>query len=138
MQGIGLIYTDLAFMAGVSSTCEACGGRRFTHEVLEHKLRGRDISEVLAMSIVEAHEFFTEKAVLPLLSRLETVGLGYITLGQPLNTLSGGERQRLKLAINMAGKADVYVLDEPTSGLHMADIDSSWRCSTTSSRPAPR
>jgi excinuclease UvrABC ATPase subunit len=122
-KGIGLIYVDLAFMAGVASTCEACGGRRFTAEVLEHRLRGKDISEVLAMSVVEAAGFFTEKAVGPMLAGLDDVGLGYLTLGQPLNTLSGGERQRLKLAIEMTGAAGILVLDEPTSGLHMADVD---------------
>jgi excinuclease UvrABC ATPase subunit len=122
-KGIGLIYMDLAFMAGVASTCEACGGRRFTAEVLEHRLRGKDISEVLAMSVVEAAGFFTEKAVGPMLASLDDVGLGYLTFGQPLNTLSGGERQRLKLAIEMTGAAGILVLDEPTSGLHMADVD---------------
>jgi excinuclease ABC A subunit len=122
-KGIGLIYTDLAFMAGVVSPCEACEGRRFTAEVLEHKLRGRDISEVLAMSVAEASDFFTEKAVRPMLDGLNDVGLGYVALGQPLTTLSGGERQRLKLAIEMVGSTDVFVLDEPTSGLHMADVD---------------
>jgi excinuclease UvrABC ATPase subunit len=118
-----VIYTDLAFMAGVASVCEVCEGRRFTDEVLEYRLRGRNIAEVLAMSVEEAQAFFTEKAVRVMLDRLATVGLGYITLGQMLNTLSGGERQRLKLAIEMSGDADVYVLDEPTSGLHMNDVD---------------
>ena len=122
-KGIGLIYTDLAFMAGVVSVCEACEGKRFTAEVLEHELRGRDISQVLAMSVAEASDFFTEKAVRPMLDGLNDVGLGYIALGQPLTTLSGGERQRLKLAIEMVGSTDVFVLDEPTSGLHMADVD---------------
>ncbi|HMG45269.1 MAG TPA: excinuclease ABC subunit UvrA [Acidimicrobiales bacterium] len=121
--GIGLIYTDLAFMAGVASPCEECEGKRFTREVLQFELRGRDISEVLAMPVTEAAEFFTEKAVRPMLSSLASVGLGYVALGQPLTTLSGGERQRLKLAIQMHGASDVFVLDEPTSGLHMADVD---------------
>jgi excinuclease UvrABC ATPase subunit len=122
-KGIGLLYTDLAFMAGVASVCEACEGRRFTAEALRHRLRGRDISEVLGLSVSEAREFFTERAVRPMLDTLEDVGLGYLTLGQPLTTLSGGERQRLKLATHMAGSTEVYVLDEPTSGLHMADVE---------------
>ncbi|HEY8547925.1 MAG TPA: excinuclease ABC subunit UvrA [Acidimicrobiales bacterium] len=121
--GIGLVYTDLAFMAGVTSPCEACEGKRFTPEVLEYRLRGKDISEVLAMPVTEAAGFFTEKAVRPMLRSLEHVGLGYLALGQPLTTLSGGERQRIKLAIQMHGDASVFVLDEPTSGLHMADVD---------------
>ena len=122
-KGLGLIYTDLAFMAGVVSICEVCEGRRFTDEVLGYRLRGRNISEVLSMSVEEAAAFFTEKAVRVMLDRLVDVGLGYISLGQMLNTLSGGERQRLKLAIEMSGDAQVYVLDEPTSGLHMHDVD---------------
>ena len=122
-KGLGLIYTDLAFMAGVVSVCEVCEGRRFTDEVLGYELRGSNISEVLAMSVVEAQAFFTEKAARVMLDRLADVGLGYISLGQMLNTLSGGERQRLKLAIEMSGATDVYVLDEPTSGLHMHDVD---------------
>ena len=122
-KGLGLIYTDLAFMAGVVSVCEVCEGRRFTDEVLEYRLRGRNISEVLGMSVEEAVAFFTEKPVRVMLDRLADVGLGYISLGQMLNTLSGGERQRLKLAIEIAGDAEVYVLDEPTSGLHMNDVD---------------
>jgi excinuclease UvrABC ATPase subunit len=122
-KGLGLIYTDLAFMAGVVSVCDTCEGRRFTDEVLEYRLRGKNISDVLAMSVEEAGEFFTEKAVRVMLDRLADVGLGYITLGQMLNTLSGGERQRLKLAIEMSGDAEVFVLDEPTSGLHMHDVD---------------
>jgi excinuclease ABC A subunit len=122
-KGLGLIYTDLAFMAGVVSVCEVCEGRRFTDEVLEYRLRGRNISEVLGMSVEEAQAFFTEKPVRVMLDRLADVGLGYISLGQMLNTLSGGERQRLKLAIEMSGDAEVYVLDEPTSGLHMNDVD---------------
>jgi excinuclease UvrABC ATPase subunit len=122
-KGLGLIYTDLAFMAGVVSVCEVCEGRRFTDEVLGYRLRDRNISEVLAMSVEEAQAFFTEKSVKVMLDRLADVGLGYISLGQMLNTLSGGERQRLKLAIEMSGDAEVYVLDEPTSGLHMHDVD---------------
>jgi excinuclease UvrABC ATPase subunit len=122
-KGLGLIYTDLAFMAGVVSVCEVCEGRRFTDEVLGYRLRGRNIAEVLDMSVEDAQAFFTEKPVRVMLDRLADVGLGYITLGQMLNTLSGGERQRLKLAIEMSGDAEVYVLDEPTSGLHMHDVD---------------
>jgi len=122
-KGIGLVYTDLAMMAGVATVCERCEGKRFTPEVLTHRLRGRDISEVLAMSATEARDFFTEKQAKAVLDRLVDVGLGYLSLGQPLTTLSGGERQRLKLAIHMAEKAGTYVLDEPTTGLHLADVD---------------
>jgi excinuclease UvrABC ATPase subunit len=122
-KGLGLIYTDLAFMAGVVSVCEVCEGRRFTDEVLGYQLRGRNIAEVLDMSVEEAAAFFTEKPVRVMLERLVDVGLGYVSLGQMLNTLSGGERQRLKLAIEMSGDTEVYVLDEPTSGLHMQDVD---------------
>jgi excinuclease ABC A subunit len=122
-KGLGLIYTDLAFMAGVVSVCEVCEGRRFTDEVLGYRLRDRNIAEVLDMSVEEAAGFFTEKPVMVMLNRLADVGLGYISLGQMLNTLSGGERQRLKLAIEMSGETEVYVLDEPTSGLHMHDVD---------------
>ncbi len=122
-KGLGLIYTDLAFMAGVVSVCEVCEGRRFTDEVLGYRLRGKNIAEVLDMSVEEAAAFFSEKPVRVMLDRLTDVGLGYISLGQMLNTLSGGERQRLKLAIEMSGDTPVYVLDEPTSGLHMHDVD---------------
>ena len=122
-KGLGLIYTDLAFMAGVVSVCEVCEGRRFTDEVLGYRLRGKNVAEVLDMSVEEAAAFFTEKPVRVMLDRLADVGLGYISLGQMLNTLSGGERQRLKLAIEMSGDTPVYVLDEPTSGLHMHDVD---------------
>ena len=122
-KGLGLIYVDLAFMRGVPSVCEVCEGKRFTDEVLGYRLRGLNIAEVLDLSVEEAAEFFTEKPVKVMLDRLADVGLGYISLGQMLNTLSGGERQRLKLAIEMSGDTDVYVLDEPTSGLHMHDVD---------------
>lgn len=122
-KGVGLIYTDLAFMAGVASVCEACEGKRFTDEVLGYTLRGKNIADVLDMSVEEALGFFTEKSVLPMLSRLSDVGLDYISLGQHLNTLSGGERQRLKLAIEMGGNTPAFVLDEPTAGLHMQDVD---------------
>ena len=127
-NGAGVIYTDLAMMAGVASTCEECEGKRYQASVLEYHLGGRDIAEVLAMSVTEAEGFFgAGDAHTPvahaILDRLGDVGLGYLTLGQPLTTLSGGERQRLKLATHMANKGDVYVLDEPTTGLHLADVD---------------
>lgn len=127
-NGAGVIYTDLAMMAGVATTCEECGGKRFQASVLEYHFGGRDISEVLAMSVAEAEEFFgTGEARTPaahaILTRLADVGLGYLRLGQPLTTLSGGERQRLKLATRMAEKGGVYVLDEPTTGLHLADVE---------------
>jgi excinuclease UvrABC ATPase subunit len=122
-KGIGLVYTDLAMMAGVASVCEECEGRRFTPKVLTYELRGKNISEVLSMSVAQAREFFTERQARDILDRLCDVGLGYIGLGQPLTTLSGGERQRLKLGIRMAEKGTTYVLDEPTTGLHLADVD---------------
>jgi excinuclease UvrABC ATPase subunit len=127
-NGAGVIYTDLATMAGVATICEECGGKRFQASVLEHHLGGCDISEVLAMSVSEAEEFFgAGEAHTPaahrILDRLADVGLGYLTLGQPLPTLSGGERQRLKLATQMAEKGDIYILDEPTAGLHLADVE---------------
>jgi excinuclease UvrABC ATPase subunit len=122
-KGIGLVYTDLAMMAGVATVCEKCEGKRFTPEVLRYTLRGKNISEVLGMSVAEALSFFPSGQAHAVLSRLNDVGLSYLSLGQPLTTLSGGERQRLKLAIHMAEKASTYVLDEPTSGLHLADVD---------------
>ncbi|WP_340378167.1 excinuclease ABC subunit UvrA [Streptomyces sp. SS7] len=127
-NGAGVVYTDLAMMAGVATTCEECEGRRFQAAVLDHHLGGRDITEVLAMSVAEAEEFFGggqahTPAAQRVLGRLADVGLGYLTLGQPLTTLSGGERQRLKLATHMADKGGVYVLDEPTAGLHLADVE---------------
>ncbi|MET8351471.1 MULTISPECIES: excinuclease ABC subunit UvrA [unclassified Micromonospora] len=127
-NGAGVIYTDLAMMAGVATTCEECEGKRFQASVLEYHLGGRDISEVLAMSVTEAELFFgSSEARTPaahaILERLADVGLGYLSLGQPLTTLSGGERQRLKLATHMAEKGGVYVLDEPTTGLHLADVE---------------
>ncbi|MET7806284.1 excinuclease ABC subunit UvrA [Micromonospora chersina] len=127
-NGAGVIYTDLAMMAGVATTCEECEGKRFQASVLEYHLGGRDISEVLAMSVNEAEEFFgageaRTPAAHKILDRLADVGLGYLTLGQPLTTLSGGERQRLKLATQMATSGGVYVLDEPTTGLHLADVE---------------
>jgi excinuclease UvrABC ATPase subunit len=127
-NGAGVIYTDLAMMAGVATTCEECDGKRFQASVLDHHLGGRDISEVLAMSVTEAEQFFgageaRTPAAHAILGRLADVGLGYLSLGQPLTTLSGGERQRLKLATRMAEKGGVYVLDEPTTGLHLADVE---------------
>jgi excinuclease ABC A subunit len=122
-NGLGKVYTSLGFMAEVASVCEVCEGRRFTDEVLEHQLRGRSIVDVLAMPVEEARGFFTEKAVKQMLDRLADVGLGYVSLGQELDTLSGGERQRLKLAIEMSTDTEVYVLDEPTTGLHMQDVE---------------
>ncbi len=132
-NGIGVIYTDLATMAGVASTCDDCEGKRFQAAVLEYRLGGRDISEVLAMSVADAEEFFGPPgarvtgarvtAAHKILTRLADVGLGYLSLGQPLTTLSGGERQRLKLATQMSEKSDVYVIDEPTTGLHLADVE---------------
>ncbi|WP_228900741.1 excinuclease ABC subunit UvrA [Streptomyces sp. DH1] len=127
-NGAGVIYTDLAMMAGVATPCEDCEGKRFQPSVLEYRFGGRDISEVLAMSVAQAEDFFgTGEARTPaahkILQRLADVGLGYLTLGQPLTTLSGGERQRLKLATHMGEKGGVYVLDEPTTGLHLADVE---------------
>jgi excinuclease ABC A subunit len=127
-NGAGVVYTDLAMMAGVATVCEQCEGKRFQAEVLEYELGGKDISEVLAMSVTEAEAFFGDgEAATPaahkVLERLADVGLGYLSLGQPLTTLSGGERQRLKLATHMGEKGGVYVLDEPTSGLHLADVE---------------
>ena len=127
-NGAGVIYTDLAIMAGVAAPCEVCEGKRFDASVLDYHLGGHDISEVLAMSVAEAEAFFGDgEASVPaahkILDRLAQVGLGYLTIGQPLTTLSGGERQRLKLATHMAEKGGVYVLDEPTTGLHLADVE---------------
>lgn len=122
-NGLGLVYTDLAMMAGVASVCEECEGKRFTPEVLTYRLNGKNISEVLSMSVAEAYDYFPGGQAHAILGRLGDVGLSYLRLGQPLNTLSGGERQRLKLAIQMAEKSSVYILDEPTTGLHMADVD---------------
>ena len=127
-NGNGVIYTDLAMMAGVATPCEVCEGKRFQAEVLDYKFGGKDISEVLAMPVAEAEEFFgageaKTPAAHKILTHLADVGLGYLTLGQPLTTLSGGERQRLKLATRMGEKGGVYVLDEPTSGLHLADVE---------------
>jgi excinuclease UvrABC ATPase subunit len=127
-NGAGVIYTDLGMMAGVATTCEDCEGKRFQAEVLEYTLGGKDISEVLAMSVVEAEEFFGDGAAKTpaahkFLTHLADVGLGYVSLGQPLTTLSGGEQQRLKLATHLGEKGGIYVLDEPTTGLHLADVE---------------
>ncbi|GAA1988662.1 excinuclease ABC subunit UvrA [Amycolatopsis minnesotensis] len=127
-KGAGVVYTDLAMMAGVATPCEVCDGKRFQADVLEYTFGGRDISEVLAMPVAEAEEFFGSGdgkilAAHKILERLVDVGLGYLTLGQPLTTLSGGERQRIKLATQMGADGGVYVLDEPTSGLHLADVE---------------
>jgi excinuclease UvrABC ATPase subunit len=127
-NGAGVVYTDLAIMAGVATTCEECEGKRFEASVLDYHLGGKDISEVLAMSVAEAEDFFGAKdartpAAHAILERLAAVGLGYLTIGQPLTTLSGGERQRLKLATHMGEKGGIYILDEPTTGLHLADVE---------------
>ncbi|MEX0152785.1 ATP-binding cassette domain-containing protein [Microbacterium sp. LMI1-1-1.1] len=122
-KGLGVIVTELGFQSTVETVCELCGGTGFNDDVLEYTLNGKNISEVLAMSVAEAADFLTTGPAVAVLGRLRDVGLGYITLGQSLNTLSGGERQRLKLAISMAKSGAVYVLDEPTTGLHLADVD---------------
>ncbi|MEN1975816.1 MULTISPECIES: excinuclease ABC subunit UvrA [unclassified Cellulomonas] len=127
-NGAGVVYTDLGMMAGVATTCEECEGRRFQASVLEYTLGGRNIADVLALPVTEAERFFAEgdartPAAHAVLARLADVGLGYLTLGQPLTTLSGGERQRLKLAVHMGEQGGVYVLDEPTTGLHLADVE---------------
>ena len=127
-NGAGVIYTDLAMMAGVATTCEECEGKRFQASVLEYTFGGRNIAEVLAMPVTEAEEFFgagdaRTPAAHKILQRMTDVGLGYVSLGQPLTTLSGGERQRLKLATHMGDEGGAYVLDEPTTGLHLADVE---------------
>ncbi|WP_194422412.1 ATP-binding cassette domain-containing protein [Microbacterium abyssi] len=127
-KGSGVIITELGFMDTIETPCEDCGGKRFQAAVLEYKLGGKDITEVLDLPVSEAREFFSQPdskipAAVAILERLDDVGLGYLSLGQPLSTLSGGERQRVKLAIQMGDKGDIYVLDEPTSGLHLADVD---------------
>ncbi|MEU8892657.1 excinuclease ABC subunit UvrA [Streptomyces sp. NPDC048442] len=127
-NGAGVIFTDLGMMTGVSSPCEECEGKRYQASVLEYRFGGRDISEVLAMPVTEAAEFFASgeahtPAAHRILTRLADVGLGYLSLGQPLTTLSGGERQRLKLATHMSEKGGIYLLDEPTTGLHLADVE---------------
>ncbi|ULL16981.1 excinuclease ABC subunit UvrA [Paenibacillus sp. H1-7] len=121
-QGLGVVYTDLAFLESVKLPCEACGGRRFKEEVLEYKLNGKSIAEVLEMTVEQALDFFELKEVVRKLQAMSDVGLNYITLGQPLSTLSGGECQRIKLASELHKKGSIYVMDEPTTGLHMSDI----------------
>jgi excinuclease UvrABC ATPase subunit len=121
-NGLGVVYTDLAFMAGITSTCEICEGKRFKPEVLEYHLRGQTISDVLDMTVEEALAFFTEKKIKAVLHAMNAVGLGYLSLGQPLSTVSGGEGQRLKLATELHKQGSVYVMDEPTTGLHRSDI----------------
>lgn len=122
-SGLGVIYTDLGHLDPMATTCETCEGKRFLPDVLEHRLRGKSISDVYDMSIADAVDFFTEPAIARILKGLDDVGLGYLTLGQPLSTLSGGERQRLKLAAELGKKGNIYVLDEPTTSLHMNDVD---------------
>lgn len=122
-KGLGITYTDLAFMDPIINVCEVCQGRRFTDEVLGYTLRGKNISEVLELSVADAVRFFQEKMLQSILKRLSDVGLDYITLGQPLNTLSGGERQRIKLATELENSGQIYVFDEPTTGLHMSDVE---------------
>ncbi|MBB6099259.1 excinuclease UvrABC ATPase subunit [Deinobacterium chartae] len=120
--GLGVVYTDLAFMEGITSVCEVCEGRRFKAEVLEYRLRGRTISDVLDLTVEEAREFFSEKRVRAVIEAMSDVGLDYLKLGQPLSTVSGGEGQRLKLATELHKQGSVYVMDEPTTGLHLSDI----------------
>ncbi|MGO1199064.1 MAG: ATP-binding cassette domain-containing protein [Brachybacterium sp.] len=127
-KGAGVIYTELGFMETVATTCEECEGQRFRADVLEYRFGGKSIAEVLALSVTQARELFsaaetTVPAAAKLLGHLDDVGLGYLTIGQPLTSLSGGERQRLKLATRMGGRGGIYVLDEPTTGLHLADVD---------------
>jgi excinuclease UvrABC ATPase subunit len=127
-NGAGVIYTELGFMDTVATTCELCEGKRFQIEVLEYELGGRNIAEVLEMSVDQARDYFADSesrvpAAHAILDRMSAVGLGYLSIGQPLTTLSGGERQRLRLAIHMAEEGGIYVLDEPTSGLHLADVE---------------
>jgi excinuclease UvrABC ATPase subunit len=127
-NGAGVIFTELGIMNTVESTCEECEGRRFQSSVLEYTLGGQNIAEVLAMPVTDAERFFSDgeartPAAHKILDRLVDVGLGYLTLGQPLSTLSGGERQRIKLASQMSEKGEVYILDEPTTGLHLADVE---------------
>ncbi len=122
-NGLGVTFTDLAHLDPMATTCETCDGRRFLPAVLEHLLRGKSISDVYEMSVTDAVNFFVEPAIAKILRGLDDVGLGYLTLGQPLSTLSGGERQRLKLAAELGKKGNVYVLDEPTTSLHMNDVD---------------
>ena len=122
-NGLGVIFTDLAHLDPMATVCETCNGKRFLPEVLEHRLRGRSIADVYEINVADAVGFFTEPAIAKILKGLDEVGLGYLTLGQPLSTLSGGERQRLKLAAELGKTGNIYVLDEPTTSLHMNDVD---------------
>jgi excinuclease UvrABC ATPase subunit len=121
-QGLGVIYTDLAFLDEAKTPCEVCGGKRFKDEVLTYKLNGKSITDVLAMSVEQALDYFDIKEVTLVLQAMSDVGLDYLTLGQPLSTLSGGECQRIKLATELHKKGSIYVMDEPTTGLHMSDV----------------
>jgi excinuclease UvrABC ATPase subunit len=121
-HGLGFIYTDLAFMEGIKSPCDTCDGRRFKDEVLQYKLYGKMITEVLDMTVLQALDFFEKKEIRRRLEALHDVGLHYLTLGQPLSTLSGGESQRIKLASELHKQGRIYVMDEPTTGLHMSDV----------------
>ena len=121
-KGTGVIYTDLAFLDAIKLPCEICQGRRFKDEVLAYQLDGKSISDVLALTVAQALEFFTQKEIVRKLQAMSDVGLNYLTLGQPLSTLSGGECQRIKLASELHKRGSIYVLDEPTTGLHMSDI----------------
>ena len=121
-QGLGVVYTNLAFLDEVKTPCEICGGKRFKDEVLAYKLKGKSISDVLAMTVQQALEYFDAKEIVHTLKAMSDVGLNYLTLGQPLSTLSGGECQRIKLASELHKKSSIYVMDEPTTGLHMSDI----------------
>jgi excinuclease ABC A subunit len=121
-QGLGVVYTELSFFDSVKSPCEICGGKRFKDEVLAYKLNGKSISDVLALNVEQALEYFEIKEVLKKLQAMSDVGLDYLSLGQPLSTLSGGECQRIKLASELHKKGSIYIMDEPTTGLHMSDI----------------
>jgi excinuclease UvrABC ATPase subunit len=120
-NGSGVIYTDLAFFDGIKTPCETCGGKRFKDEVLGYTLDGRNVSEVLGLTVAHALESFTQRDIVKKLQAMSDVGLNYLTLGQPLSTLSGGECQRIKMASELHKKGNIYVLDEPTTGLHMSD-----------------
>jgi excinuclease UvrABC ATPase subunit len=121
-NGSGVLYTDLAFLDGVKLPCDTCEGRRFKDEVLAYRVNGKSITDVLALTVTQALDFFTQKEIVRKLEAMRDVGLGYLTLGQPLSTLSGGECQRIKLASELHKNGNVYVLDEPTTGLHMSDL----------------
>jgi excinuclease UvrABC ATPase subunit len=121
-QGLGVVYISLGFLDEAKTPCEVCGGKRFKDEVLEYKLEGKSIADVLSMPVEEALVYFTNKKILKTLQAMNDVGLHYLSLGQPLSTLSGGEAQRIKLASELHKEGSVYVMDEPTTGLHMSDI----------------